>query len=107
MLLNPVLLTADGYLFDGLQRLKALVALGRKRISAEHVKIMEGVTKDNMLANALVSNMVRWMLTSPDKAASMHQCAAMGWSQRKIARGFHVPGLSPFASLGAPPVHLW
>ena len=34
MLLNPVLLTADGYLFDGHQRLKALVALGRKRISA-------------------------------------------------------------------------
>jgi uncharacterized ParB-like nuclease family protein len=51
-LINPVLLTVDGYLFDGHQRLKALLALGRKRISAEHVKVVPKVNRDNMLAHA-------------------------------------------------------
>jgi hypothetical protein len=95
-LINPVLLTEDGYLFDGHQRLKALLALGRKRISAEHVKVMPNVTRDNMLGHAYASNMVRRMLTTPDKAARMHQCAAMGWSQRRIAKEFAMsqPGVS-------------
>jgi hypothetical protein len=95
-LINPVLLTEDGYLFDGHQRLKALLALGRKRISADHVKVMPNVTRDNMLGHAYASNMVRRMLTTPDKAARMHQCAAMGWSQRRIAKEFHMsqPGVS-------------
>ena len=36
------------------------------------------------------------MLTSQDKAARMHQCAAIGWSQTKIAKEFHMsqPGVS-------------
>lgn len=95
-LLNPVLLTADGYLFDGHQRLKALLALGRQRISADHVKVMPNVTRDNMLGNAYASNMVRRMLTTADKAARMHQCAAMGWSQKRIAKEFSMsqPGVS-------------
>ena len=87
-LLNPILLTADGYLFDGHQRLKAMLALNRKRISAESVKVMMGVTRDNMLGNAYASNMVRRMLSTADKAARMHACVAMGWSQRKIAKEF-------------------
>lgn len=95
-LLNPILLTGDGYLFDGHQRLKALLALGRKRIGAEHVKVMENVTRENMLGNAYASNMVRRMLTTADKAARMYQCAAMGWTQKRIAKEFHMsqPGVS-------------
>lgn len=95
-LLNPVLLTEDGYLFDGHQRLKAMLALGRKRISAEQVIIRKDVNRDNMIGHAYASNMVRRMLTTADKAARMHQCAAMGWSQRKIAKEFHMsqPGVS-------------
>jgi ParB-like chromosome segregation protein Spo0J len=95
-LLNPVLLTSDGYLFDGHQRCKALVALGKKRIRAENVKIMPKVTRENMIGNAYASNLVRRMQTSADKAARMHQCAAMGWSQRRIAKEFSMsqPGVS-------------
>lgn len=103
-LLNPVLLTADGYLFDGHQRCKALIALGRKRINADHVKIMPGVTKDNMLGHAFASNMVRRMLTTADKVARMHACVAMGWSQRKIAKEFHVSQPSVSQLLAAHPL---
>jgi ParB-like chromosome segregation protein Spo0J len=85
-LINPVLLTADGYLFDGHQRLKALLALGRKRISAEHVKVMPKVNRDNMLAHAYASNLVRRHITTEQKAACMHQLVARGWSQRRIAK---------------------
>jgi hypothetical protein len=89
-LMNPVLLTDDRYLFDGHQRLKALLALGKKRITAHHVRIQEGVNRDNMIGHAYASNMVRLMLTTADKAARMHQCAAMGWSQQRIAKEFHM-----------------
>jgi len=87
-LLNPVLLTADGYLFDGHQRLKAMIALGRKRLPAEQVRIMPKVDRDNMLAAAYASNLVRRMVTTAQKVACMHALVAKGWSQRKIAREF-------------------
>lgn len=87
-ILNPVLLTSDGYLFDGHQRLKALIALGRKRISADQVKILPNVNRDNMLAHAYASNLVRRQVTTAEKAACMHQLVAKGWSQRKIAKEF-------------------
>jgi ParB-like nuclease family protein len=90
-LMNPVVLTEDGYLLDGHQRLKALLALGKKRIIADHVRIQEGVNRDNMIRHAYTSNMVRLMLTTKDKAARMHQCATMGWSQWRIAKEFHMP----------------
>jgi hypothetical protein len=87
-LIKPVGLTEDGYLYDGHQRCKALIALGRKRISAEQVEIKQGVTRENMLGYALASNTVRRMLTTKDKAERMHALAAIGWSQRRIANQF-------------------
>jgi hypothetical protein len=89
-LMKPVLLTEDRYLFDGRQRLKALLTLGKKRIIADYVRIQEGVNRDNMIGYAYASNMVRRMRTTADLAARMHQCAAMGWSQRRIAKEFNV-----------------
>jgi ParB-like chromosome segregation protein Spo0J len=93
---NPILLSEDGFLYDGHQRLKALLAGGRKRISATDVRVQRGVTRANMLEHAYTSNIVRRHLTSADKAAAMHQCVARGWSQRKIARTFGMsqPGVS-------------
>lgn len=89
-LLNPVLLTEDGYLFDGHQRLKAMVAIGRKRITAGDVKVQPGVTRANMLGYAYASNLVRRMLTTEQKVVRMHQCVKLGWSQRRIAKEFHM-----------------
>lgn len=95
-LLNKIQLTADGYLWDGHQRCKAMVALGRKRISAKYVEVNPNITRDNMLEAAVTSNTVRRMQTTADKADRMHKLAAMGWSQRKIAREFGMsqPGVS-------------
>jgi ParB-like chromosome segregation protein Spo0J len=89
-LINPILLTADGYLFDGHQRLKALLANGRKQIYAKDVIIKENVTRENMLGYAYTSNLVRRMQTTEEKVARMYQCEKMGWSQRRIAKEFHV-----------------
>jgi hypothetical protein len=89
-LLNKVQLTSDGFLWDGHQRCKALLALGRKRIRAEDVTVNAGIDRANMLGAALASNTVRRMLTSADKADRMHKLAGMGWSQRRIAREFSV-----------------
>jgi hypothetical protein len=87
-LLHPIALTVDGYLFDGHQRLKTLIANGRKRIAADDVRIMCGVNRENMLAHAYASNLVRRMVTAEQKAACMHRLAASGWSQRRIAKEF-------------------
>jgi ParB-like chromosome segregation protein Spo0J len=95
-ILNPVLLTEDGYLYDGHQRLKAMIAIGRKNIAARDTRVQRGVTRKNMLEHAYTSNIVRRHLSSADKAAAMHQCVARGWSQTKIARvfGMSQPGVS-------------
>ena len=81
-------MTEDGFLLDGHQRLKALAALGRKRISAKHVRVVPKVNRDNMLDYAITSNTVRRMQTTADKADRMHKLAAIGWSQRRIAKAF-------------------
>ncbi len=87
---EPVKLTGDGTnsMFDGHQRCQALIALGKKRISAGDVRIVPGVTRESMWEAAITANSVRRHLTSNDKAQAMHRCAAHGWSQRKIARAF-------------------
>jgi ParB-like nuclease domain len=89
-LLNPILLTSDGYLFDGHQRCKALLSLGRKRMAAKDVRIQSNVTRDNMLGFAYATNLVRRMLTTEQKVERMHACVKLGWSQRRIAKEFHV-----------------
>jgi hypothetical protein len=100
---NPILLTEDGFLYDGHQRCKALLRLGRKRISAADIRVQRGVTRANMLEHAYASNVVRRHLTTADKAVAMHQCVARGWSQRKIARTFGVsqPAVSQLLAVEA------
>jgi hypothetical protein len=97
---NPILLTEDGFLYDGHQRCKALLRLGRKRILAGDVRVQKGVTRANMLEHAYASNVVRRHLSTGDKVAAMHQCVARGWSQRKIARTFGIsqPAVSQLLS---------
>jgi hypothetical protein len=89
-MLHPIQLTSDGYLWDGHQRLKAQLVIGRTRISAKQVEVNPRVTRSNMLGYALASNLCRRFAGSEDKADRMHKCAAIGWSQRRIAGEFHV-----------------
>jgi ParB-like chromosome segregation protein Spo0J len=100
---NPILLTEDQFLYDGHQRCKALLAIGRKRITKADVRVQRGVTRTNMLEHAYSSNVVRRQLSTADKAIAMHQCVARGWSQRKIARTFGVsqPAVSQLLAVEA------
>lgn len=103
----PVLLTEDQFLYDGHQRLKALLTLGRKRISREDTRVQRGVTRANMLEHAYMTNTTRRHLSTADKAAAMHQCVARGWSQRKIARTFGMTQPAVSQLLAAyPPEHV-
>jgi ParB-like chromosome segregation protein Spo0J len=103
-LINAILLTEDGYLFDGHQRLKAMLAIGRKRIAADNVRVQPKVTRENMLGYAYASNMVRRMMSTEEKVARMHQCVKLGWSQRRIAKEFHVSQPSVSQLLAAYPL---
>ena len=46
---DPISLTEDGStMFDGHQRCRALIAIGRKTILAADVRLVRGVTRENM-----------------------------------------------------------
>lgn len=94
---DPISLTEDGLtMFDGHQRCRALLALGRKTILATDVRIVPGVTRENIWERSIAKNSVRRHLSPAAKAQAMHKMAGRGWSQRKIARAFGMsqPGVS-------------
>jgi hypothetical protein len=86
---DPISLTADGsIMWDGNQRCRALLAIGRHSIVAEDTRRTPGVTPLNVWERAVTKNSVRRNLTSEDKAKAMHTMAGRGWGQRKIAKAF-------------------
>ena len=100
---SPVRRYAGGPMADNEHyRLQLLAAQAR---ADADVRIDPNVNRDNMLEAAITTNTVRRMLTTADKAARMHACAAMGWSQRKIARAFGVsqPSVSQLMAAYPPP----
>lgn len=83
----PVVLTADGVLVDGHQRLRAMQLEGRKVIEASDVRFVEG----DALEWSVRLNVQRRQLSLDEKAAVARKLAAeRGWSQRKIADLFGV-----------------
>jgi hypothetical protein len=86
---EKVKLTGEGYLYDGHQRLRALLQLGRKRISADDVEVNPRVTAKTMMDFAIDINQNRRTITGKAKAACMHaRVRRDGWSQRRIAKAF-------------------
>lgn len=82
----PVVLSRDGILIDGHQRLRILLAQGQKTIGERDVRIAEDVSADNALEAAVTLNFRRRHLTAEDKG---RLCARLmrtyGWSQGKVA----------------------
>jgi ParB-like chromosome segregation protein Spo0J len=87
----PAVLSRDGILLDGHQRLRAELRNGKVFISANDVRIEERATADNALEWAVKLNMVRRHYTMEDKAQAARRLQAeYGWSQRTIADFFGV-----------------
>src|SRR5690242_8682549 len=60
----PIDIGEDGTLIDGHQRLKAMAKAGRKRINANDVRIMRGVTRANAWEWAVTLNVQRRHLST-------------------------------------------
>jgi hypothetical protein len=88
--LKPIDLTVEQFVFNGHQRLRALLALGRKQISAKDVQIHPNVNANNMMDYAIAINDQSRDITGADRAAVMHERVRDGWSQRRIAKAFAV-----------------
>lgn len=87
----PVVLSKDGILLDGHQRLRAELRNGRVFINASDVRIEERATAENALEWAVRLNMVRRHYTMEDKAQAARRLQSeYGWSQRTIAQFFGV-----------------
>jgi hypothetical protein len=87
----PVVLSKDGVLLDGHQRLRALLRNGRTFINAADVKIEPSANAENALEWAVKLNMVRRHYTMEDKAQAARRLQReYGWSQRTIAAFFGV-----------------
>jgi ParB-like chromosome segregation protein Spo0J len=87
----PVVITSDGILIDGHQRLKALLTQGVKSISADSVRIVDKANATNALEWAVELNVKRRHLTVDQKADVARRLQAeRGWSQAKIAQLFGV-----------------
>lgn len=104
-LINPVQLTIEGRLYAGHERLRAMLALGRKRIPADKVIINPKVNRDNELEYCVADNLIRRHLNAEKKAALMWRLTAKGWTQKKIAKVFHVtqPAVSQLMRDHLPP----
>ena len=87
----PIVVTADGILIDGHQRLAALAARGQKTIGAESVRIIDAASAEDALEWAVTLNVKRRHLTVDQKAEVARRLQAeRGWSQGKIAEAFGV-----------------
>jgi transcriptional regulator with XRE-family HTH domain len=87
----PVSVTADGLLVDGHQRLKAMLAQGRKTIPAGDVRVIQGATSENALDWSIRLNAARRHLTGQQKADLARRLQReRRWSQGRIAKAFGV-----------------
>jgi predicted XRE-type DNA-binding protein len=86
-----IVVSRDGILLDGHQRLKAMAATGRKYIDAGDVIVDEATTSDNALERAVQLNVQRRHLSVEDKATLARRLQhERRWSQGKIAKLFGV-----------------
>lgn len=91
MLAVPVVVTSDGVLIDGHQRLRAMRIAGRTYIDGNDVRIVDDASADNALEWAVRLNVQRRQLSVDEKAAVARKLQSeQGWSQRKIADLFGV-----------------
>lgn len=86
----PVVITSDGVLVDGHQRLRVLQQQGRSVISAEDVRVIPA-TKEDALEWSIKLNVQRRHLTTEQKAAkALELRQTKRWSDSKIAELFGV-----------------
>jgi ParB-like chromosome segregation protein Spo0J len=87
----PVSVSSDGLLLDGHQRLKAMLAAGRKLIDAGDVRVIDQATAANALEWAIRLNVARRHLSVAEKADLARKLQMeRRWPQRKIAKVFGV-----------------
>lgn len=87
----PIVITSDGVLVDGHQRLRAMRADGRKFVDAHDVRILDQADATNALEWAVRLNVQRRQLSVEEKANVARRLKAeQGWGQRKIAELFGV-----------------
>ena len=89
-LTDPVKLSADGILYDGHQRLKALLRLGRKRVTVDEVRIHNEVDHRNAMDHAITANTTRRDTTQEMRVQIAKERLAEGWSMGRIAAAFKV-----------------
>lgn len=84
ILLIPVILSKDGILPDGHQRLRLMLAEGHATISANDVRIDTSATANNALERAIQLGANRRQLTVEQKAAVARKYQReRGWSQAR------------------------
>jgi len=90
-LADPVSVTSDGWLIDGHQRLKALLANGRRTIADDEIRIVEAAKAANMWDYAVQLNVQRRHLTVEEKADAARKLQReRKWTQGRIAKAFGV-----------------
>lgn len=94
-LLVPIVMTADGVLVDGHQRIKAMLDQGRTMINANDVRVIPNTTKDDALEWAVKLNVQRRHLSVQERAALATDLRhKRGWSDGKIAEAFGVSSMT-------------
>lgn len=90
-LADPVSITSDGWLIDGHQRLKALLANGRRTITSDEIRVVDAAQAGNMWDYAVQLNVQRRQLTVEDKADAARKLQReRKWTQGRIAKAFGV-----------------
>jgi ParB-like chromosome segregation protein Spo0J len=86
-LINPVCMTADFVLYDGHQRLNAMLAEGKVRIVIKDVRITPKSTRADALRLAVESNMLRRHMTPEESGDAARRLQhEYGWTQGEIAK---------------------
>jgi hypothetical protein len=87
----PVVVTSDGILIDGHQRLRLLLERGHKVVGADSVRIFAKAHKDNAVLWSVRFNKNRRHLSLENKArAARELMREQGWSQGLVAEEFGV-----------------
>jgi hypothetical protein len=90
-LTDPIDLSVDGIAFDGSQRLRALLKLGRTFIDAGDTRIWPEVNSENILEHAIRRNLLRRHLTVEMKIEAARKMRyEFKWTQSQIGKVFGV-----------------
>lgn len=90
-IVQPVVITRDGVLIDGHQRLKVLQTKGLEAIPATDVRVVQEATKENALEWSIILNVQGRHLTMEQKRSkALELRQTKRWSDSKIADLFGV-----------------